>query len=158
MNLSWQHDMKASPNSTIYYRNSICTISTVRTMLAYVTSATYSRGYCIKRGYEQRSPHPMPNHILPIWSTNCWYIGSISSKPLLKKQRSVRITNGKANLPQFAEHPYLLTFLSQRWGTDNTNRYLGWVVLKSKFWQKVVLQVNADHTHIYTSGHLITPL
>jgi hypothetical protein len=137
-------------NSTVHYRNSICTISTVRTMLAYITSATYSRGYRIKWGYEQLSPYPVPNHILPIWSTNRWYIGSISSKPLLEKQRSVCITDGKANLPQLAEDPYLLTFLSQRWGTDNTNRYLGLVVLKSKFWQKVVLQVRAElYTHIY---------
>jgi hypothetical protein len=150
--------MKASPNSTVHYRNSIHTISAVRTTLAYVTSATYSRGYHLKRGYEQRSQYPVPNHILPIWSTNHWYIGSISSKPLLEKQRSVRITDGKANLPQLAEDPYLLTFLSQRWGTDNMNRYLEWVALKSKFWQKVVLQVSADYTHIYNSSHLITPI
>jgi hypothetical protein len=69
MNLSWQHDMKVFPNSTVHYRNSICSISTVRTTLAYVTSATYSRGYRLKRGYEQRSPYPAPNHILPIYST-----------------------------------------------------------------------------------------
>jgi hypothetical protein len=150
MNLSWQHDMKASPSSTIHYRNSIRTISAVRMTLAYVTFVTYSWGYRIKREYEQRSPHPVPNHILPIWSTNRWYIGSISSKPLLEKQRSVHITDGKANLSQLVKDPYLLTFLSQCWGTDNTNRYLGWVVLESKFWQKVVLQVRAKlYAYIY---------
>jgi hypothetical protein len=36
MNLSWQQDMKASPNSTIHYRNSICTITAVQTTLSYV--------------------------------------------------------------------------------------------------------------------------
>jgi hypothetical protein len=69
MNLSWQHDMKASLNNTVLYRNSIRTITAVRTTLAYVTFATYSRGYHIKWGYEQRSPYPAPNHILPIYST-----------------------------------------------------------------------------------------
>jgi hypothetical protein len=147
--------MKASPNSTVPYKNSIHTISAVRTTLTYVTSATYSRGYCIKWRYE---PYLVPNHILPIWSINCWYIGSISSKPLLEKQCSVRITDGKANLPQFAEDPYLLTFLSQRWGTDNTIRYLGLVMLESKYWQKIVLQIRADYAYIHTSSHLITPI
>jgi hypothetical protein len=66
MNLSWQHDMKASPNSTVHYRINIRTISTVRTTLAYVIFATYTRGYRIKWGYEQRSLYPVPNHILPI--------------------------------------------------------------------------------------------
>ena len=150
MNLSWQHDMKASPIITVHYRNSIRTIPAVRTMLAYVTSATYSRGYRIKRGYEQRSPYPVPNQILPIWSTKRWYIDSISSKPLLEKQHSVRITDGKANLPQLAEDPYLLTSSSWRWGTRYMNRYLRLVVHGNKFWQKVVLQVRAKlYTHIY---------
>jgi hypothetical protein len=36
MNLSWQHDMKASPNSTVRYRNSIYTITAVQTTLTYV--------------------------------------------------------------------------------------------------------------------------
>jgi hypothetical protein len=66
MNLSWQHDMKASPNNTVHYRNSICTITAVQTTLAYVIETTYSRGYRKMRGYEQRSPYPAPNHILPI--------------------------------------------------------------------------------------------
>jgi hypothetical protein len=66
MNLSWQHDMKASPNNTVYYRNSIRTITAVRTTLTYVVKTTYSWGYRKMRGYEQRSPYPVPNHILPI--------------------------------------------------------------------------------------------
>jgi hypothetical protein len=66
MNLSCQHVMKAFPNITIHYRNSIRTISAVRTTLTYVIETTYSRGYRKMRGYEQRSPYPMPNHILPI--------------------------------------------------------------------------------------------
>jgi hypothetical protein len=37
----------------------------------------------------------------------------VTSKPLLEKQRSVRIIDGKAKFPQLAEDPYLLTFLSQ---------------------------------------------
>jgi hypothetical protein len=36
MNLSWQHDMKASPNSTVHFRKSICTITAVQTTLTYV--------------------------------------------------------------------------------------------------------------------------
>jgi hypothetical protein len=96
-------------------------------MLTYVTFATYSRGYRIKWGYEQRSPYPVPNHILPIQSTYRWYIGSILSKPLLEKQRSVRITDGKAKFSQLAEdHPL----------TSSSNASLQnikLIVLKSKF-------------------------
>jgi hypothetical protein len=53
MNLSWQHNMKAFPNSTVHYRNSIHTISAERTTLTYVIKTTYSRGYRLKWGYEQ---------------------------------------------------------------------------------------------------------
>jgi hypothetical protein len=66
MNLPWQHDMKAFPNNTVHYRNNICTITAVQTKLTYVIETTYSRGYRKIRGYEQRSPYPAPNHILPI--------------------------------------------------------------------------------------------
>jgi hypothetical protein len=66
MNLSWQHDMKASPNSTVRYTYSIYTITAVQTTLTYVIETTYSRGYLKMQGYEQRSPYPAPNHILPI--------------------------------------------------------------------------------------------
>jgi hypothetical protein len=66
MNLSCQHVMKASPIITVYYRNSICTITAVQTTLTYVIETTYSRGYRKMRGYEQRSPYPALNHILPI--------------------------------------------------------------------------------------------
>jgi hypothetical protein len=41
MNLSWQHDMKASPNSTVHYRNSICTITAVQTTLTYIIETTF---------------------------------------------------------------------------------------------------------------------
>jgi hypothetical protein len=44
MNLSWQHDMKASPNITVHYRNSICTITALQTTLTYIVETTYSRG------------------------------------------------------------------------------------------------------------------
>jgi hypothetical protein len=66
MNLSCQHVMKASPFITAHYRNSICTITTVQIMLAYVIETTYSRGYRKMRGYELRSPYPAPNLILPM--------------------------------------------------------------------------------------------
>jgi hypothetical protein len=66
MNLSCQHVMKASSIITVHYRNSICTITAVQTTLTYDIETTYSRGYRKMRGYEQRSPYPAPNHILPI--------------------------------------------------------------------------------------------
>jgi hypothetical protein len=44
LNLSCQHVMKASPNITVYYRNSIYTITAVQTMLTYVIETTYSWG------------------------------------------------------------------------------------------------------------------
>jgi hypothetical protein len=139
------------PKHYYHYRNSIHTIPAVRTTLTYVTSATYSRGYRIGRGYEQRSPDPVPNHILPIWSTYCWYIGSISSKPLLKKQRSVRITDGKANLSHLAEDPYLLT------STSNTSLLnIRLIVLESKLLQKC--SAGSYSSTIYISSHLITPI
>jgi hypothetical protein len=69
MNLSCQHVMKASPIITVHYSNSICTITAVQTTLTYVIETTYLRGYRKMRGYEQRSPYPTPNHILPIYST-----------------------------------------------------------------------------------------
>jgi hypothetical protein len=46
MNLSWQHDMKASQNGTVHYRNSIRTITAVQITLTYITKIMYSRGYC----------------------------------------------------------------------------------------------------------------
>jgi hypothetical protein len=58
--------MKAFPDITVYYRNSICTITAVQTTLTYVIETTYSQGYRKMRGYEQRSPYPAPNHILPM--------------------------------------------------------------------------------------------
>jgi hypothetical protein len=46
MSLSWQHDMKASSNSTVHYRINIYTITVVLTTLAYVIETTYLQGYC----------------------------------------------------------------------------------------------------------------
>jgi hypothetical protein len=66
MNLSWQHDMKAFPSSTVHYRNSIRTITAVQTTLTYVVKQRIHGGTAKMRGYEQRSPYPVPNHILPI--------------------------------------------------------------------------------------------
>ena len=57
-----------------------------------------------------------------------WYTDSTSSKPLLEKQRSVRITDGKAKLPQLAEDPYLLTL-----ATSASLQNIRLIVLKSKF-------------------------
>jgi hypothetical protein len=113
MNLSCQHVMKAFPFITTHYRKSICTITAVQTTLAYVIETTYSRGYRKMRGYEQRSPYPAPNHNTPNVVNLSWYISSISSRPLLEKQRSARITDEKAKLPQLAEDPYLLTSRSK---------------------------------------------
>jgi hypothetical protein len=42
--------MKASSNSTVHYRNSICTITTIQTTLTYVIETMYSRGYRKMRG------------------------------------------------------------------------------------------------------------
>jgi hypothetical protein len=36
--------MKAFPNSTVHYRNNICTITVVQTTLTYVIETMYSRG------------------------------------------------------------------------------------------------------------------
>jgi hypothetical protein len=44
LNLSCQHVKKASPNSTVHYRNNICTITTVQKTLTYVIETTYSWG------------------------------------------------------------------------------------------------------------------
>jgi hypothetical protein len=55
----------------------------------------------------------------------------------------------------------ILTFLPSCLNIEeqnNRNRYLGLVVLESKFRQKVVRQVKADYTHIHTNSHLITPI
>jgi hypothetical protein len=128
MNLSCQHVMKASPNINVHYRNSIRTIPVIRTMLTYVTSAMYSRGYRMKRGYEQRSPYPVPPNIINL----SLVFGSISSRLLLEKQCSVRITDGKAKLSQLAEDPYPLT-LSSNASLQNIKL----IVLESKFITKM---------------------
>jgi hypothetical protein len=66
MNLSCQHVMKAFLIINVHYRNSIRTITAVQTTLTCVIETTYSQGYRKMRGYEQRPPYPVPNHILPI--------------------------------------------------------------------------------------------
>jgi hypothetical protein len=66
MNLPCKHVMKASPIITVHYRNSICTITAVQTTLAYVVKQRIHGGYRKLRGYEQRSPYPAPNLILPM--------------------------------------------------------------------------------------------
>jgi hypothetical protein len=111
MNLSCQHVMKAFPFITVHYRNSICTITAVQITLAYVIETTYSRGYRKMRGY--CCSYPLTQLYTPNIVNRSWYIGSISSRPLLEKQRSVCITDGKAKLPQLAEDPYLLTSRSK---------------------------------------------
>jgi hypothetical protein len=96
-NLSCQHVMKASPIITVHYRNSICTITAVQTTLTYVIEITYSRGYRKNAGVWTAIAIPCAEPYTPNVVNWSWYIGSISSRPLLEKQRSVRITDGKAN-------------------------------------------------------------
>ena len=45
--------------------------------------------------------------LLPTYSTDSWYMGSSSSRPLLELQHSARITDGKVRLPQLTEQAYL---------------------------------------------------
>jgi hypothetical protein len=147
MNLSWQHDMKASPNSTVRYRNSICTITAVQTTLTYVIETTYSRGY------EQRSPYPAPKPYTPNIINLSWYIGSISSRLVLEKQRSVRITDGKANSPV-------------SWGSLHSYLTIVGVVTGSKIglWMNLSLTESSaacqNYLYIYTysSSHLLVPI
>jgi hypothetical protein len=101
MKLSCQHVMKASPFITAHYRNNICTITAVQTTLVYVIETTYSGGTA-KCGGMNSDRHTLRRTIY-----------SQCSQPLLEKQRSVRITDRKAKLPQLAEDPYLLTSRSK---------------------------------------------
>jgi hypothetical protein len=91
--------MKASPNITVHYRNNIYTITSVQTTLTYVIEITYSRGYRKNVGVWTAITIPCAEPYTPNIINRSWYIGSISSRPLLEKQRSVRITDGKANSP-----------------------------------------------------------
>jgi hypothetical protein len=136
--------MKASPISTVHYRNSICTITAVQTMLTYVIEITYSRGYRKNAGVLLFIP--CTKLYTPNVVNRSWYIGSISSRPLLEKQRSVRITDGKAKLPQLAEDPYLLTSSSK---VSLQNAKLG-LCMNLSFNRKVMLVV----TVIYIYSHL----
>jgi hypothetical protein len=105
--------MKASPIITVHYRNSICTITAVQTMLTYIVETTYSWGVPQYAGVWTAIAIPCAEPYTPNIINQGWYIGSISSKPLLEKQHLVRITDGKAKLPQLAEDPYLLTSSSK---------------------------------------------
>jgi hypothetical protein len=49
--------MKASPIITIYYRNSICTITAVQMTLTYVIEITYSRGTAKYGGVVVHAPY-----------------------------------------------------------------------------------------------------
>jgi hypothetical protein len=89
--------MKASAIITVHYRNSICTITAVQTMLTYVIEITYPQGYYKNAGVLLFIP--CAESYTPNMVNRSWYIGSISSRPLLENQRSVRITDGKANSP-----------------------------------------------------------
>jgi hypothetical protein len=133
MNLSWQHDMKAFPNSTVHYRNIIRTISTVRTTLAYVTSATYSRGYRLKQGYEQRLPYPTPNHVLPIYSTSVDILAASQVGHCLRNSARFASPMGR---PISLSWLRILTFLPSCLDVeehDNTNKYLRLIMLERKF-------------------------
>jgi hypothetical protein len=99
LNLSCQHIMKASPIITVHYRNSICTITAVQTMLTYVIEITYSRGYRKNAGVWSAIAIPCAEPYTPNVVNQSWYIDNISSRPLLEKQHSVHITDGKANSP-----------------------------------------------------------
>jgi hypothetical protein len=154
MNLSWQHDMKASPNNTVYYRNSIRTITVVRTMLTYVIKTTYSWGYRKNAGVWTAIAIPCAEPYTPNITNLSWYIGSISSRPLLEKQRSVHITDRKANsLVNWGSLPSYLTIE----GVDTESKVELYIHLS--FDKKVVLQVRIlPYTHICTNSHLIIPI
>jgi hypothetical protein len=83
-----------------------------------------------------------------------WYIGSISSRPLLEKQHSVRITDGKANSPV-------------SWGSLPAYLIIEGVVTECKvglcinlsFDRKVMLVVRVIYTYTiatYNSLYIIT--
>jgi hypothetical protein len=59
-------------------------------------------------------------------------VGSISSKPLLEKQRLVRITDWKAKLSQLVEDPYPLTSSS-----NASLQNIKLIVLESKFFTEM---------------------
>jgi hypothetical protein len=99
MNLLCQHVMKAFPIITVCYRNSICTITAIQTTLTYVIETTYSRGYGKNAGVWTAIAIPCAEPYTPNIINLSLYIGSISSSPLLEKQRSVHIADGKANSP-----------------------------------------------------------
>jgi hypothetical protein len=151
LNLSCQHVMKASPNITVHYRNSIYTITAVQTTLTYVIETTYSRRVPQNAGAWTAIAIPCAEPYTPNVVNRGWYIGSISSRPLLEKQRSVRITDGKANFPV-------------SWGSLPPYLTIEGVVTESKvglcmnlsFDKKVMLVVRFIYIYIYYS-HLYFP-
>jgi hypothetical protein len=89
--------MKAFPNSTIHYRNSICTITAVQITLTYVIKQRIHGG-TTKCGDMISDHHTLRRTIYSQYNQpKLIYIGSIASRPLLEKQCSVCITDGKAN-------------------------------------------------------------
>jgi hypothetical protein len=143
--------MKASPNNTVYYRNSIRTITAVRTTLTYVVKTMYSRGYHKNAGVWTAIAIPSAELYTPNITNLSWYIGSISSRPLLENQRSVHITDGNANSPvSWGSLPSYLTIE----GVDTESKVELYINLS--FDKKVVLQVRAIYTH--NRSHLIFPI
>jgi hypothetical protein len=64
------------------------------------------------RGHEQRSPYPVPNHILPISPTEVDLLAASQVDHCLRN--SVRFASPTGRLtPQLAEDPYLLTSSSK---------------------------------------------
>jgi hypothetical protein len=142
-NLSCQHVMKASPIITVHYRNSIYTITAVQTTLTYVIEISYSRGVPQNAGVWTAIAIHCTEPYTPNVVNQSWYIGSISSRPLLEKQRSVCITDGKVNSPV-------------SWGSLPSYLTIEDVVTKSKvglcmnlsFDRKVMLVVRVIYIHI----------
>ena len=92
--------MKAFPYITDHYRTSIHIIIAVWTTLSICHRNNILT--CTVVDGELTNFEPL----LPIYSTDGWYMGS-SSRPLLELQRSARIIDGKVRLPQLTEQAYL---------------------------------------------------
>jgi hypothetical protein len=149
MNLSCQHVMKVFPIITIHYRNSICTITVIQTTLTYVIETTYSRDTA-KCGGMNSDRHTLRLTIYSNIINLSWYIGSISSRPLLEKQRSVRITDGKANFPvSWGSSPSYLTI------EGVVTEYKVWLCINLSSDRKVMLKVRVYIYTIATSNSLI---
>jgi hypothetical protein len=96
MNLSSQHIMKASPNITVHYRNSICTITAVQTTVTYIIETTYSRSTA-KYGGMNSNRHTLRLTIYSQYNQpELIILGASQVGQCLRNRRSVRITDGKA--------------------------------------------------------------